>query len=138
MGSSATPLRTSCLLDLSQALVRTLDCADIQPKPDTVMLGSKIIPQGTFDRIAYYLFLTHHPSMLPADGCGGYCSPPDLEGECPWSNNVQQICDYDNGTCCRPDCANRQCGDDGCGGSVRVALIQCRLLVLPYGTGSRP
>lgn len=56
--------------------------------------------------------------LMAADGCGGTCSPPNLEGECPYANQIQQVCDYDTGTCCRPDCAGRQCGDDGCGGTV--------------------
>lgn len=56
-----------------------------------------------------------------SDGCGGYCSSVELEGDCPWANGVQQVCNYDTGTCCRPDCTGRQCGDDGCGGSVREA-----------------
>lgn len=51
------------------------------------------------------------------DGCGGYCSPADLAGECPYTSKGSQICDYDSGLCCQPDCNNRDCGDDGCGNS---------------------
>ena len=47
------------------------------------------------------------------DGCGGYCSGPELGGGCP----AGQSCDAGTNLCCRPDCAGRDCGDDGCGGS---------------------
>ena len=47
-----------------------------------------------------------------ADGCGGFCSGPDLGGDCP----IGQVCQV-GGHCCRPDCTGRDCGDDGCGGT---------------------
>ena len=62
-----------------------------------------------------------------SDGCGGYCSGPDLAGECPYvyynpGDGVQPtysqgVCDYTSGLCDRCDCYNRNCGDNGCGGS---------------------
>ena len=47
------------------------------------------------------------------DGCGGYCSGPELGGACPSG----QACNAITGLCCRPDCTGRDCGSDGCGGT---------------------
>jgi hypothetical protein len=66
------------------------------------------------------------------DGCGGYCGADSASGSCPgeyriswgwngttWGNISMlkdQICSA-NGQCqCKPDCTNKNCGDDGCGG----------------------
>ncbi len=61
-----------------------------------------------------------------ADGCGGTCGSC-AEGElcnylgkcvipvpCPWACADGEVCFA--GACCRPNCANRECGTDGCGG----------------------
>jgi hypothetical protein len=61
-----------------------------------------------------------------ADGCGGTCGTCG-EGQicntmgkcvvpvpCPWECAEGETCFA--GSCCRPDCANRECGSDGCGG----------------------
>ena len=52
-----------------------------------------------------------------SDGCGGYCSGPDLGGECPsvyynpgdgiQPTYVPTTCNYTSGLCCRQDCINR-------------------------------
>jgi len=70
-------------------------------------------------------------SVCGSDGCGGICGQNN--GVCPlaysntWFNNgatsfgwtstlTEQKCT--NGQCgCKPDCTNRTCGSDGCGGS---------------------
>ena len=47
----------------------------------------------------------------PPQGAGGYCGGAGNAGKCdPRFSCV-------DGQCCRADCANRYCGDDGCGGS---------------------
>ena len=65
-------------------------------------------------------------TCFPAqDGCGGFCGGSGMAGKCPydqtcvWNTNEQDDPGdaYRNGICCQPDCADRQCGGDGCGGS---------------------
>jgi hypothetical protein len=63
------------------------------------------------------------------DGCGGSCGSCSgaqqlcVDGACACAHDAcGSTCCAEgercaNGACCMPDCADRQCGDDGCGGS---------------------
>ena len=61
------------------------------------------------------------------DRCGGYCGGTNMRGQCPtgqsclWSTNPSDDPGDDpnlrQGVCCAPNCDDRMCGDDGCGGS---------------------
>ena len=61
------------------------------------------------------------------DGCGGVCGQCLDEQECmlgtcvcPWMTCGSGCCDQGqvclDGACCIPHCAEKECGDDGCGG----------------------
>jgi len=93
----------------------------------SVPAGSLVIDNAYEESVCHYVVNTRTSNacgcaptcnnfgirMCGSDGCGGFCSGPDLGGDCPFG----QTCDPSSSLCCRADCAGRDCGDDGCGGS---------------------
>jgi hypothetical protein len=55
------------------------------------------------------------------EACAGVVNGPDPTGQCRWCCKEvccqlpANQCNVVSGLCCAPNCANRECGDDGCG-----------------------